>query len=138
MNRCCFHPLLHALLATLLLCSLAVTADELFGDLGTSIPAPANQLLSSASAAAPEHTRETGREAVQEPTAETPNPGINPSINLSPADAARLARNHTGGQVMSVSTDHNAGRVIYGVKVLTAGRMRIVNIDAVNGEILNP
>ena len=57
--------------------------------------------------------------------------------SLSPAEAAELVRNKVGGQVMSVNTLHNEQGVIYGVKVLNAGRMRIVNVDGQTGQLLN-
>ncbi|HSC68026.1 MAG TPA: hypothetical protein VLC79_10065 [Cellvibrio sp.] len=56
---------------------------------------------------------------------------------LSPAEAAELVRNKFGGQVMSVNTQHNEKGVIYGVKVLNAGRMRIINVDGQTGQLLN-
>ena len=56
---------------------------------------------------------------------------------LSPAEAAELVRKKIGGQVMSVNTQHNDDGVIYGVKVLNAGRMRIVNVDGQTGQLLN-
>lgn len=138
MNSCCFRPLPHPLLSALLLCCLllvtaeTLTANELFdGDLGTPAPVPTQQLLSSTSAApADDKLPESRVRTPEEPSDITPN--------LSPADAARLAREHTGGQVMSVNTSRSAGRIIYGVKVLNAGRMRVVNIDGVSGDILNP
>jgi len=57
--------------------------------------------------------------------------------SLSPAEAAELVRKKIGGQVMSVNTQHNDDGVIYGVKVLNAGRMRIVNVDGQTGQLLN-
>lgn len=56
---------------------------------------------------------------------------------LSPAEAAELVRNKVGGQVMSVNTQHNDNGTVYGVKVLNAGRMRIINVDGQTGQLLN-
>lgn len=60
-----------------------------------------------------------------------------PAPALSPAEAAELVRNKVGGQVMSVNTQHNEKGVVYGVKVLNAGRMRIINVDGQTGQLLN-
>jgi len=60
-----------------------------------------------------------------------------PAPRLSPAEAAELVRNKVGGQVMSVNTQQNDTGVIYGVKVLNAGRMRVINVDGQTGQLLN-
>jgi hypothetical protein len=60
-----------------------------------------------------------------------------PAPRLSPAEAAELVRNKLGGQVMSVNTQQNDTGVIYGVKVLNAGRMRVINVDGQTGQLLN-
>lgn len=60
-----------------------------------------------------------------------------PAPNLSPAEAAELVRNKVGGQVMSVHTQQNDTGVVYGVKVLNAGRMRVINVDGQTGQLLN-
>ena len=65
------------------------------------------------------------------PPAETPAP------RLSPADAANLVREKTGGQVMSVSTRRNPSGTIYGVKILNSGRMRVILVDGQTGQLLN-
>jgi len=57
---------------------------------------------------------------------------------LSPADAAQLVRDKTGGQVMSVSTRRTGSGTIYGVKILNAGRMRVIHVDGQTGELLSP
>jgi hypothetical protein len=57
--------------------------------------------------------------------------------NVSPAEAAELVRNNIGGQVMSVHTHTKDSGVIYGVKVLNAGRMRVINVDGQTGQLLN-
>jgi uncharacterized membrane protein YkoI len=56
---------------------------------------------------------------------------------LSPAEAAELVRNKVGGQVMSVNTQQDDTGVVYGVKVLNAGRMRVINVDGQTGQLLN-
>ncbi len=60
-----------------------------------------------------------------------------PAPKLSPAEAATLVRNKVGGQVMSVNTQQNDTGVVYGVKVLNAGRMRVINVDGQTGQLLN-
>jgi len=60
-----------------------------------------------------------------------------PEPKLSPAEAAELVRNKVGGQVMSVNIQQNDTGVTYGVKVLNAGRMRIINVDGQTGQLLN-
>lgn len=57
--------------------------------------------------------------------------------NISPADAADLVRNKVGGQVMSVKTQRSDAGVIYAVKVLNAGRMRVIRVDGQSGRLLN-
>lgn len=60
-----------------------------------------------------------------------------PAPRLSPAEAAELVRSKVGGQVMSVNTQQNDTGVVYGVKVLNAGRMRVINVDGQTGQLLN-
>lgn len=60
-----------------------------------------------------------------------------PSPTLSPAEAAELVRKKVGGQVMSVSTQQNDAGIVYGVKVLNDGRMRVINVDGQTGRLLN-
>lgn len=60
-----------------------------------------------------------------------------PSPKISPAEAADLVRRQVGGQVMSVSTQHKDSGVVYGVKVLNAGRMRVIHVDGQSGQLLN-
>lgn len=61
-----------------------------------------------------------------------------PEPRLSPADAANLVRQQTGGQVMSVSTKRLQSGTIYGVKILNSGRMRVVHVDGQTGELIAP
>jgi uncharacterized membrane protein YkoI len=60
-----------------------------------------------------------------------------PAPKLSPAQAAEVVRDKVGGQVMSVNTQQNDTGVVYGVKVLNAGRMRVINVDGQTGKLLN-
>lgn len=58
------------------------------------------------------------------------------AAQITPAEAADLVRRHTGGQVMSVNSLRTDTGVIYGVKVLKSGRMRVVRVDGQSGKIL--
>lgn len=60
-----------------------------------------------------------------------------PEPAISPAEAAELVRTKVGGQVMSVNTRHDDTGVVYGVKTLNAGRMRVINVDGQTGQLLN-
>jgi hypothetical protein len=120
-NTLATPPRLRAiLLATLILVAQPTLAepDLLAGDLGLSssksTDTPDNALIN------PDNIRSA--------------PAV-PSI--TPVEAAELVRAKTGGQVMSVNTLHNDKGVIYGVKVLNAGRMRIINVDGQTGRLLN-
>lgn len=103
------------LLATLLLIcqlSMAQTNDLISGDMGLPSSKPDNSLIDTDTI-------------------------VPPAPKLSPAEAAELVRTKVGGQVMSVSTHHRDTGVIYGVKVLNAGRMRVINVDGQTGRLLN-
>lgn len=105
------------LLVTLLLAcqpGLARTNDLLGGDMGLPSSATDNSLIDTDTIA---------------PTAAEPS--------ISPAEAAELVRSNLGGQVMSVNTQQADSGVIYGVKVLNAGRMRVINVDGQTGQLLN-
>lgn len=60
-----------------------------------------------------------------------------PDPKLSPAEAAELVRKKVGGQVMSVNTQQHDSGVVYGVKVLNDGRMRVIHVDGQTGRLLN-
>ncbi len=60
-----------------------------------------------------------------------------PTPKLSPAEAAELVRKKVGGQVMSVNTQQHDSGVVYGVKVLNDGRMRVIHVDGQTGRLLN-
>lgn len=64
-------------------------------------------------------------------TIDTPEPEI------SPAEAAEVVRKKVGGQVMSVNTQRRESGVVYGVKVLNDGRMRVIHVDGHTGRLLN-
>lgn len=121
----CLHlgpfPQTLVLLATLLLsCQLGIAqtnmqSNELIGgDMGLPSSEADNSLIDTDTIA---------------PTATEPK--------LSPAEAAELVRNKVGGQVMSVNTQQDDTGVVYGVKVLNAGRMRVINVDGQTGQLLN-
>ena len=114
-------PQTFLLLATLLLsCQLGIAqtnkqSNDLIGsDMGLPSSEPDNSLIDTDTIA---------------PTA--------PEPKLSPAEAAELVRNKVGGQVMSVNTQQDDTRVVYAVKVLNAGRMRVINVDGQTGQLLN-
>lgn len=67
-------------------------------------------------------------------TSETSSP---PSPNYSPADAADRVRAKVGGQIINVSTHERDSGVIYNVKVLNSGRMKIIRVDGQTGQLLN-
>lgn len=117
--RLCPGPFLQTflLLATLLLsCQLGIAqSNDLIGsDMGLPSSEPDNSLIDT----------------------DTIAPTV-PDPKLSPAEAAELVRNKVGGQVMSVNTQQDDTRVVYGVKVLNAGRMRVINVDGQTGQLLN-
>lgn len=103
------------LAAVLLSCQLSIaqTNDLIGGDLGLPSSEADNSLIDADDIAAP----------------------VTPKV--SPAEAAELVRDKVGGQVMSVHTQQNDTGVIYGVKVLNAGRMRVINVDGQTGQLLN-
>lgn len=107
------------LLLPVLLIPLAAHADPdlLGGDMGlsTSKP-PVNKMLDDT----------TGSSANAEP----------PAPKISPAQAAERVRRATGGQVMGVNSLRTEAGLVYGVKVLNAGRMRVVRVDSQTGQIL--
>jgi hypothetical protein len=118
----CFSPSLSQLPHILLVCLLltgqlgvAQTNDLVGGDMGLPPSSKADNNLIDADSFSP-------------PT---------PAPTLSPAEAAELVRNKVGGQVMSVNTRQDDTGVVYGVKVLNAGRMRVINIDGQTGQLLN-
>lgn len=110
----------HACLLLLLTAGLTLgqtsTADDLLGgDLGLPDQSSSNNLIAP-------------------PIAEDEPP----EPRLSPADAANLVRQQTGGQVMSVSTKRLQSGTVYGVKILNSGRMRVVHVDGQTGELIAP
>jgi hypothetical protein len=112
------HSICFALLTLVLLMSGSISqADDLLqGDLGLPGQGPSNTLI------APPPVAED----------EPPEP------RLTPADAANLVRQQTGGQVMSVSTKQLRSGTIYGVKILNSGRMRVIHVDGQTGELITP
>jgi uncharacterized membrane protein YkoI len=55
---------------------------------------------------------------------------------IGPDEAAAIVRSRTGGKVLSVRTGQRGGRVVYKVKVLKAGYVRIYGVDCRSGSIL--
>lgn len=55
---------------------------------------------------------------------------------ITPAQAADLVRRTTGGQVMGVNSQRTESGVVYGVKVLNSGRMRVIHVDGQTGRII--
>lgn len=116
--RTSFSHLQHILLAALLLIcqpNFAQTNELIGGDMGLPSNEADNSLI--------------------DPDNIAPPPPVTP--NISPAEAAELVREKVGGQVMSVHTQQNDTGVVYGVKVLNAGRMRVINVDGQTGQLLN-
>lgn len=104
------------LAASLALASNQALADPslLEGDMGLTSSAPSNSLIDNQS---------------------LPDEPAPPKF--SPAQAAALVRTKVGGQVMSVNSQRGESGVIYGVKVLNGGRMRVINVDGQTGQLLN-
>lgn len=104
------------LAASLALASSQALADPslLEGDMGLTSSAPSNSLIDNQS---------------------LPDEPAPPKF--SPAQAAALVRTKVGGQVMSVNSQRGESGVIYGVKVLNGGRMRVINVDGQTGQLLN-
>lgn len=57
---------------------------------------------------------------------------------VSPAQAATLVRTQVGGQVMSVNSRRGDSGIVYRVKVLNDGHMRVIEVDGQTGQLLNP
>ncbi len=55
---------------------------------------------------------------------------------IGPDEAAAMVRSRTGGKVLSVRTVQRGGRLVYRVKVLKGGHVRIYAVDARSGSIL--
>ncbi len=55
---------------------------------------------------------------------------------IGPDEAAAIVRSRTGGKVLSVRTAQRGGSVVYRVKVLKGGYVRIYGVDARSGSIL--
>lgn len=103
------------LVASLLLITLPASSepDFLGGDMGLSTSSPGNSMIDS---------RDT-------------NP--HPPPKITPAQAADLVRRTTGGQVMGVNSQYTENGMVYGVKVLNSGRMKIIQVDGQTGQIIN-
>ena len=108
--------LANAVLVFALLAAPSASADPDFldGDMGLPSSSPANSMIDSSSI----------NNAPQPP-------------RITPAQAADLVRRSTGGQVMSVNSQQTETGVVYGVKVLNSGRMKVVRVDGQTGEIVS-
>jgi hypothetical protein len=60
-----------------------------------------------------------------------------PAPKITPAEAAERVRRATGGQVMGVNSLRTENGLVYGVKVLNSGHMRVVRVDSQTGQIIN-
>lgn len=109
-------PLASTLLALVLIAGQPVFAepDLLSGDMGLPSSSPGNSMIDSGN------------------INNEPQPP-----KITPAQAADLVRRATGGQVMSVNSQQTEHGVVYGVKVLNSGRMKIVRVDGQTGQIVN-
>lgn len=66
---------------------------------------------------------------------------LNPSqiklaADIGPDQAAAIVRERTGGRVLGVRAVSRDGRVVYQVKVLKDGHVRIYHVDGASGNIL--
>ncbi|PUA28847.1 MAG: hypothetical protein B0W54_10550 [Cellvibrio sp. 79] len=109
-------PLASTLLAFALVTVQPASAepDFLDGDMGLASSTPGNSMIDSSSI----------------------NNDTQPP-KITPAQAADLVRRSTGGQVMGVNSQHTETGVIYGVKVLNSGRMKVVRVDGQTGQIIS-
>ena len=55
---------------------------------------------------------------------------------ISPAQAASVARDVTGGRVLAVHLVGTGPKALYRVRLLVGGQIRIVRIDAHDGRVL--
>lgn len=103
-------------LTTLLLVMPAAWAEPDFigGDMGMPTEQESNSLIDAS---------------------ETSSPHYSPAY--SPADAADKVRATVGGQIINVSAQEHDSGVIYSVKVLNSGRMKIIRVDGQTGQLLN-
>lgn len=61
---------------------------------------------------------------------------VNIAADIGPDQAAAIVRDHTGGRVLGVRAVQRNGRIVYQVKVLKNGHVRIYNVDGSSGNIL--
>ena len=62
--------------------------------------------------------------------------GVNLAADIGPDQAAAIVRDRTGGRVLGVRAVERNGRIIYQVKVLKNGHVRVYNVDGSSGNIL--
>lgn len=58
------------------------------------------------------------------------------AADIGPDQAAAIVRAHTGGRVLGVRAVERNGRVVYQVKVLKNGHVRVYHVDGSSGNIL--
>ncbi len=61
---------------------------------------------------------------------------VNLAADIGPDQAAAIVRDLTGGRVLGVRATQRDGRVVYQVKVLKNGYVRIYHVDGSSGNIL--
>lgn len=115
-SYCVFFLLLLPALTLAVTAQQALAAKNLFNsDPSSSTSAPAQELVASSS---------DDSAILEEPA-------------LSATDAALRAQQYANGQVMNVRQFQDENKILYGVKVLQKnGRMKTINIDANNGNIV--
>ncbi len=61
---------------------------------------------------------------------------VNLAADIGPDQAAAIVRDFTGGRVLGVRAAKRDGRLVYQVKVLKNGYVRIYHVDGSSGNIL--
>jgi hypothetical protein len=61
---------------------------------------------------------------------------VNLAADIGPDQAAAIVRDLTGGRVLGVRAVQRDGRVVYRVKVLKNGHVRVYNVDGNSGNVL--
>lgn len=63
-------------------------------------------------------------------------PAVKLAADIGPDQAAAIVRDLTGGRVLGVRAVTRNGRLVYQVKVLKNGHVRIYNVDGNSGNVL--
>lgn len=61
---------------------------------------------------------------------------VNLAADIGPDQAAAIVRDRTGGRVLGVRAVERDGRLVYQVKVLKNGYVRVYHVDGSSGNIL--